>query len=119
MLREKQEIKQDVIERMETLGVYKSEYDDAINIYVDMLHQYESLSEKFENSGYEVEEPHTNKAGATNMRKTQVLSALEKLRIDIATYSNMLCINPKQYNSVKVEDAKQSGLSEMLAKMGG
>lgn len=117
MSRKKQEIKNEVIEYMRELGVYKEEFGNAIQVYVDMLHQYEKLTEEFEKSGYKVEEAYTNKAGATNMRKTPVFSALEKLRMDLVAYSNILCLNPKSIESINVEREKGSSLADVLKSL--
>lgn len=87
---------------MEHLGVYKDDYDQIIDIYVGMLAQYQAFEKAFEESGYQITEEYTNKAGATNDRKTPIYSAMESLRKDLANYSNILCINPKAFKSIKV-----------------
>ena len=117
MARKKETIEKQVVGRMKELGVYKTEYRNIINIFVGMLHQYEIYGDKFEKSNYQIEEEYTNKAGATNMRKTPLLSAKEKLRMDIATYSNMLCLNPKSFESVTVETTKTSKLASILNEL--
>lgn len=106
-----------MIRDMKALGVYKKEYRNDIMIYVDMLHQYEVLTEKFEEEGYAVEEAYTNKAGATNMRKTPILSTIEKLRVDIAQYSDRLCLNPKSLERVTVDTQKKSTLASVLSNL--
>lgn len=117
MARKKKTIENEVIKRMKDLGVYKDEYRNTINIFVDMLHQYEILQEQFEASNYKVEEPYTNKSKATNMRKTPLLSALEKLRMDLATYSTLLCLNPRGFSKSKQEKPGRPGLAEILSSM--
>ncbi len=117
MARQKNTIKRQVINHMKELGVYKKEYKTTIDIFVSMLHQYEYFEEKFEKSNYQVEEEYTNKAGATNMRKTPLLSAMEKLRMDIATYSNMLCLNPKSLEKVTAESGGGSKLASVLSEL--
>lgn len=69
-----------------------------------MLAQYQAFEKAFEDSGYQITDEYTNKAGATNDRKTPVYSVMESLRKDLATYSNILCINPKTFKSVKKPD---------------
>ena len=101
---------------MKELGIYKKEYKTTIDVFVDMLHQYEIFSEEFEKQGYKVQEEYTNKAGATNMRKTPIYSAMEKLRMDISTYSNMLCLNPKSLETVTAETANKSKLASVLSE---
>lgn len=114
MARKKKSIKSQVVKDMKELGVYRVEYRNDINIYVDMIHQWEVLSERFAESGYLVEEEYTNKAGATNMRKTPTLATLEKLRVDIAQYSDRLCLNPKSLERVTVEKNTTSKLASVL-----
>lgn len=117
MARQKTTIRRQVVNNMKDLGIYKDEYKTTIDIFVGMLHQYETLEEQFEASGYKIEEEYTNKAGATNMRKTPLLSAIEKLRMDIATYSNMLCLNPKSLETVTAETANKSTLASVLSEL--
>jgi len=117
LARKKTTIRNQVVSHMKKLGTYKPEYKTTIDIFVDMLHQYETFGEQFEESGYQIEEEYTNKAGATNMRKTPLFSAMEKLRMDIATYSNMLCLNPKALEAVTAETAKKSKLASVLSEL--
>jgi hypothetical protein len=100
----KKQLKSQTVKRMEHLGVYKDDYDQIIDIYVGMLAQYQAFEKAFEEADYQITEEYTNKAGATNDRKTPIYSAMESLRKDLATYSNILCINPKSFNSVKKPD---------------
>ena len=116
MARQKTTIRKQVIENMKELGIYKKEYRATIDIFVDMVHQYEAFTEEFEASGYKVQEEYTNKAGATNMRKTPIYSAIEKLRMDISTYSNLLCLNPKSLEKVTTESNNASKLASVLSK---
>src|SRR5690625_252808 len=102
---------------MKELDIYKKEYKTTIDVFVDMVHQYEVFTEVFEKQGYKVEEAYTNKAGATNMRKTPIYGALEKLRMDISTYSNLLCLNPKALESVTAENQSKSKLADVLSKI--
>ncbi|MBO9598500.1 MAG: P27 family phage terminase small subunit [Cohnella sp.] len=89
---------------MQHLGVYSDNYEDAIDIYVGMLSQYKVLEKQFEDSGCRLTEGYTNKAGATNDRKTPIYTAMESLRKDIAKYSDMLGLNPKAFEKFKKRD---------------
>ncbi|WP_259347228.1 P27 family phage terminase small subunit [Niallia taxi] len=100
----KKQLKNQTIKHMQHLGVYKEEYNHTIDIYAGMLAQYQAFEMAFEESGYQITEEYTNKAGATNDRKTPIYSAMETLRKDLATYSNILCINPKTFQSLKKPD---------------
>lgn len=117
MARQKKTIRKQIIDNMKKLGVYKSEYKTTIDVFVDMVHQYELFTEQFEEMGYKVQEEYTNKAGATNMRKTPIYSAMEKLRMDISTYSNLLCLNPKALENVTAESQSKSKLASVLSKL--
>src|SRR5699024_9830235 len=110
-------IEQQVVKRMKDLGTYKVEYKNTIDIFVGMLHQYENFEEQFEKSEYQITEEYTNKAGATNERKVPLYSAMESLRKDIATYSNMLCLNPRSLEAVTTESANKSKLASVLSKL--
>ena len=114
MARAKSTIKKQIIKEMKGLNIYKPEYRTTIDIYADMIQQYEIFQELFEQSGYQVEEEYTNKAGATNMRKTPLLTTIEKLRVDIAKYSDMLCLNPKALEKVTAESNSKSTLADIL-----
>ncbi len=82
-----------------------------------MLHQYHLFEIQFEESGYQVEEEYTNKAGATNMRKVPLYTAMESLRKDIVSYSDRLCLNPKTLNfdPPKKTENQGSPLDQFLA----
>jgi len=98
----KDQLRKNVVESMKHLGVYRDDFDDAIDIYVDMLDQYKFFEKQFAESGYKLEVAYTNKAGATNDRKALIYTAMETLRKDLAKYSDLLCLNPKAYERVKV-----------------
>ena len=51
------------------------------------------------------------------MRKTPIYSAIEKLRMDISTYSSLLCLNPKALEKVTTESANTSKLASVLSKL--
>lgn len=89
---------------MKHLGMYSDDYDQIVDVYVGMLAQYQAFEKAFEESGYQITEEYTNKAGATNDRKTPIYSAMEALRKDLASYSNILCLNPKSFKSIKKPD---------------
>lgn len=114
----KSELKAKVIENMTSLGVFREEYEDIINIYVNMLHRLNHLYKEFEASGYEVETEYTNKAGATNQRKTPLYLSIEKLENDIVTYSDRLCLNPKAIGNITSSQEPSSKLDQVMAKIG-
>lgn len=103
-------IKEQVVEDMEGLGVYKPEYDSMITIYAGLLEQYYQVSVSFEQGGrlYET----TTAAGGT--KKSALVSTLESLRKDIVTYSDRLCLNPKSVESVTTDIQKKSRLAALF-----
>lgn len=103
--------------QMKSLGTYKKEYDRMIEIFAGMLHQYYVFEEQFAESGYKITELYTNKAGATNERKTPLYTAMESLRKDIATYSDRLCLNPKALESITIEQQNKSKLAQVLSEL--
>lgn len=100
----KEEIRNNVVANMKHLGVYRDDFENTIDVYVDMLIQYEAFRDQFNSTGFKITDQYTNKAGATNERKTPVYTALESLRKDIAKYSDLLCLNPRAYERVKKID---------------
>jgi hypothetical protein len=119
MATKKKTIENQIVKEMKSLGTYKEEFRKMIKIFAGLLHQYQVFEEQFEESGYRIEEEYTNKAGATNMRKVPLYTAMESLRKDIATYSDKLCLNPKSLGSVEKEkddSQKQSLLTSVLSK---
>lgn len=105
-----------VVERtvsdMRTLGVYKAEFDPIIQVYAELVVQYNTLTERFQNSGmrYQVK---TADGGA---KKAPIVATLEALRKDILAYSDRLCLNPKALETVTVDKPKASKLQGLLAK---
>lgn len=97
----KEKLKEEVVANMKHLGVYHEDFEHTIDVYVDMLHQYQVFEKQFEESGYKITHSYTNKAGATNETKSPIYIALESLRKDIAKYSDLLCLNPRAYEKVK------------------
>lgn len=79
------------IKAMKELGTYRPQYRQVIEIYADMVYQYNYLSREFESSGFQVVVP-TERSGG---KKNPVLVSLENLRKDIGTYSDKLKLSPK------------------------
>lgn len=99
----KKQLKSAIVRNMKGVGSYKKEYDQIIDIYAGMMHEYLLFESEFEESEYKITEEYTNKAGATNQRKVPLLTAMESLRKDIITYSDRLKLNPK---SLEIEPPK-------------
>lgn len=113
----KKQLKSSIIREMKNLNTYKKEYNNLIDIYAGLLHQYQVFEMQFEESGYQITEEYTNKANATNQRKVPILTAMESLRKDIVSYSDRLCLNPKSLNieQPKKTEPIASPLDQFLA----
>lgn len=103
---------------MREMGTFRPEYKIVINVLACMLEQYDRFEEDFISSGFQLTEPYTNKAGATNDRKTPTYLAMESLRKDIAAYSDRLYLNPKALGdtATKQTSSKLSDAMESLSK---
>ena len=88
---QKDTIKRRTISYMKELNTYKKQYNQLVEVYADLLHQYYILTKQFEESGYEAVVA-TEKSGG---KKSPVLATLESLRKDIGTYSDRLLLNAK------------------------
>jgi phage terminase small subunit len=109
----KNTIKKKTIKDMTSLGVYKKEYDNVINVYVDTLDQYQRALLTFENGGFQYE----TETAAGGTKKSAIAATLENLRKDIAAYSNLLCLNPKAIESVTTNGNKESKLASLLSDL--
>ena len=103
------------IKDMKNLGVYKPEFNEIINIYAGLVHQYSVVLEKFEEGGYQFE----TETAAGNPKKSGVASALETLRKDILQYSDRLCLSPRSIENVTAEVGNTSVLSTVLSGLEG
>lgn len=106
----RQTIKDRTVKYMKELGTYKTQYNQIIDIYADMVYQYNYLSRQFENEGYQVV-IETEKSGG---KKSPILVSLENLRKDIGTYSDRLMLNAKAYNAEPESPKKEKSLFAKL-----
>lgn len=98
-----------VRQAMESLGVYKKEFDPVISIYCELMEQYQKLTEKYENSGYEFSE-----TTASGSKKAPIVTTLESLRKDILAYSSQLGLTPAGLKKLK-EDLSDGRNDDPLA----
>lgn len=116
--KEKRKIKKQVIADMVALGTYRKEFDVAIDRYIDMRIQFDLLNERWYDEGCQFTEPYTNKAGATNERKTALYLAIEKLRDELAKTEGLFGLNPKGLKEIKKKGLEQrtaSALDRLLS----
>lgn len=106
----KRQIKNQTIKDMEALGTYKSEYDKIIDIYAELVYQYNTISDRFEQENFKYQVM-TAQGG---LKKSPIVATLESLRKDILAYSDRLCLNPKAIESVTVQKGNKSALAQAL-----
>ena len=111
--RAKKTIKSKTVREMKNLDTYKKEYDAIIDIYSELVEQYEILTEKFVDSKYKFQEMTAN----GGYKKSPIVSTLESLRKDILAYSDRLCLNPKAKGAVPVEKKGKSKLAQALSDL--
>jgi len=110
---EKDKIKSKTVSEMKKLGVYKKEYNRVIEIYAEIVAQYNKLTKDFEEGGY-IYEVDTVQGGS---KKAPIVATLETLRKDILAYSDRLCLNPKSIENVTPDKPQKSKLAMMLDGM--
>lgn len=102
---------------MAALGTYRKEFDVIIKRYVDMRLQFDTLNERWYEEGCQITELYTNKAGATNERKTALYASIEKLRKELTEMENIFGLTPKGLKEIKkkgLEQKKGSALDKLL-----
>lgn len=109
--------RQTIIDRtvryMKELGTYRTQYKQIIEIYADMMYQYNYLSREFERSNFAVSVD-TERSGG---KKSPILVSLENLRKDIRTYSDKLMLNAKTYNAeIEKPQEEKSAFAEILSR---
>jgi phage terminase small subunit len=95
---------------MKKLGVYKSQFNQLIDIYAELVSQYNRLTEEFADGGYKIEV----ETGQGGSKKSPIIATLETLRKDILAYSDRLCLNPRSLESVTPEKPGKSKLAAAL-----
>jgi len=108
----------ETVKNMESLGVYREEFTATIKAYAQLRYLQDILSERFAEGGYLVTESYTNKAGATNIRKTAEYMALETLRKDILAHETVLGLNPAGLKKIRA-DTKPKKASKLEAALNG
>src|SRR5690554_2359377 len=100
---------------MKDLGVHKPQFNRLIDIYAGLVHQYLIALKQFEASGYAYEV----ETAAGGSKKSPIVATLENLRKDILQYSDRLMLNPKSFESAKIEMTKKSTLASVLSELDG
>jgi phage terminase small subunit len=109
----KETIKRRTIADMKALGTYKNQYNRLIDIYSELVFQYLTLTQEFEENGY----PYQVMTDQGGVKKSPIVATLENLRKDILAYSDRLCLNPKSLETVTAETGKKSVLASVLKEL--
>lgn len=107
---------------MKDVGTYRIEFDPIVERYAELRAQYQELNEQWYEDGCKITEDYTNKAGATNKRKTALYLALETLRKELVEMENIFGLTPKGLKGIKsngLETTKVSKLDAALAALDG
>lgn len=118
--RTRTKLKKETIKKMQALGVYREEFITFIERYCEMRTLYSELMEEWRENGCKITESYTNKAGATNERKTVLYLSIEALRKELADMESTLGLTPKGLKAIKAKGLdvkKKSVLGEALAKL--
>ena len=101
-------INKKTVEEMTALGFYRPEFSATINAYAQLRYLYDILNQRFTENGFQVTEEYTNKAGATNIRKTAEYQALETIRKDILSHETVLGLNPAGLKKIRADTKKKN-----------
>ncbi|WP_437131257.1 P27 family phage terminase small subunit [Peptostreptococcus russellii] len=112
-------IKKDTVKKMKKLNLYNKSFDKIIDVYSNLIFQYDKTLNKFIEEGEKYVVEHTNKNGSTNLSKNPLYLILEKQRTDIITYSRELGLSPVGFNKLSDEllDVKKSKLEKALSDL--
>lgn len=108
------------VEDMKQIGTYKAEFSPAITRYSEMRVQYDILMQEWYSDGCKISEEYTNKAGATNIRKTALYLSIESLRRELLEIENTFGLTPaglKKINDKSMGAKKESALAKALSKL--
>lgn len=111
----------ETVENMKNVGTFRAEFDSSVRRYAELSVQYDALSGQWYDGGCQITESYTNKAGATNQRKTALYLALENLRRELIELENVFGLTPKglkQIRAKSLEPKKESTLEKMLGDSG-
>ena len=84
----------ETVRSMRNLGTWKDEFQPSVVRYCEMRLQYKMLMERWYDGGCVIAEEYTNKAGATNVRKTALYIAIESLRRELHELESDLGLTP-------------------------
>lgn len=105
---------------MKKIGTFRPEFDPTVERYAELRVQYDILNETWYDGGCKITESYTNKAGATNQRKTAVYLSLETLRRELTELETLFGLTPKGLKQIKakgLDTVKGSKLDSVLERL--
>lgn len=96
---------------MTALGLYKPEFEPAIQRYADMCVQYETLTGRWKREGYRA---YAKTDDENPSKRNPLLVALESLRKDLTSLETLLGLNPQGLLKAKEDAFKEKGTSSSL-----
>lgn len=107
-----------VIEKMKALNVYKPEFDEGIERYVQACEDYETARDKWEAAGSPVVTPVVKGDGSVVERKSILFQTVQDLRKEIRSAELELGMNPKGLKAIQskgLESKRASKLDQILS----
>ena len=107
------------VANMKSVGTYKEEFMPAITRYAEMRLQFDILNKQWYDDGCKITEPYTNKAGATNQRKTALYLSLETLRKELLDMENLFGLTPSGLKKIKTDGLEIKSESNFIKVLRG
>lgn len=106
---------------MTSLGVYRKEFDPLIESYSNIVVQLRDCENKIASGEVSFYIQDINSKGVVSEKKHPVVTAMEKLRMDMLTYSDKLCLNPKALSDEKnrIDKNQPKGFEAVLTDLMG
>ena len=118
----KKSVTADVVAMMESLGVYRPEYDGMISVYVDTLIDYRRQLATYKRLKYQC-----MVKTAQGVKKSPLVTTIEAARRDLLTYGEALGLTPRsnrkmmegQYNDQAAEPESGDDITRRLEALLG
>ena len=110
-----------IVKAMQSVGTYKSSFDDTIETLAGILERRDALEQEFYASGDPMIVEHTNKVGAVNLEQNPTIRLLNDMNRDALTFWRDLGLTPKGLKAItdsNLIEAKEDPLDAVLKKMG-
>lgn len=107
---------------MKDLDIYEDSFIISVDILDKLLDEYEKAYKEWEDGGCKMVVEYTNKNNQTNYVKNPLYQSMEKLRMDILSYSKELGLTPSglkklRGSSFDKDEGKVSKVEEVLLKL--